>query len=170
MKFSKIRDVKSPQRGTELSAGIDFFVPKFTKEFKEDLFQKNLNSISFDDLEKNNIIVLKPHNKILIPSGIKVNFTGEQNKALVAFNKSGVATKLGLDVMACVVDQDYQGEIHISLINNTKKTVKIKEGDKIIQFLMLHIFYESIEEINIGELYSQVSERGEGGFGSTGVK
>lgn len=170
MKFSKVREVKSPQRGTELSAGIDFFVPVFTKEFKEDLFQKNLNSISFDDLEKSNVILLKPHNKILIPSGIKVNFTGGENRALVAFNKSGVATKLGLDVMACVVDQDYQGEVHISLINNTKKVVKITENDKIIQFLMLSIFYEPIVQVSPIELYSEKTERGEGGFGSTGTK
>lgn len=170
MKFSKVREVKSPQRGTELSAGIDFFVPVFTKEFKEDLFQKNLNSISFDDLEKSNVILLKPHNKILIPSGIKVNFTGGENRALVAFNKSGVATKLGLDVMACVVDQDYQGEVHISLINNTKKVVKITENDKIIQFLMLSIFYEPIIQVSPIELYSEKTERGEGGFGSTGTK
>lgn len=168
MKISKIRKVKTPTRGTDLSAGIDFYVPEFTDDFKEILFEKNLNEISFEDLYKKNEIVLKPNCKILIPSGIKVNFNDSNPRVLIAFNKSSVASKLGLDVLACVIDQDYQGEIHINLTNTTKKIVKIKSNDKIVQCVMLPVFYEDIQLVDLEDLYSEVTTRGEGGFGSTG--
>ena len=79
MKIQKIRDVKTPGRGTSQSAGIDFYVPEdFTTS------------------------VLQPGESVLIPSGIKVQVpTGYM---LTAFNKSGVATKQGLSIGACVVD------------------------------------------------------------------
>ena len=73
MKIAKIRNVKTPRRGTEGSAGIDFFVP--------DDYPQNLCSI-------------RPGERFFIPSGIKANVpTGY---ALIAFNKSGVALKKGI--------------------------------------------------------------------------
>jgi dUTP pyrophosphatase len=90
---------------------------------------------------------------------------------LVAFNKSGVATKRNLTVGACVVDEDYQGEIHIHLTNVGTETQEIKAGEKIVQFLLMPIVYEGLEEVlSEDELWEgKVTERGEGGFGSTGV-
>ena len=129
----------------------------------------NLNDISLDNLNDKNEIILKPGCKIIIPSGIKVNFNDGNPRVLIAFNKSGIASKLGLDVLACVIDQDYQGEIHVNFTNTTKKIVKIKPNEKIIQCIMLPVFYESIEEVPIEKLYSEVTIRGEGGFGSTGT-
>lgn len=167
MKIAKTREVKSPQRGTSLSAGIDFFVPKFDEEFAKDFVEKN-PSYSFimeDTLEKLQMIV-KPHHKVLIPSGIKVNFEGKP-KALIAFNKSGVSVKKGLDVLACVIDQDYQGEIHLSLVNTGEKDVIVFQDEKIVQFIMIPIVYEDWDEVREDELWSAGTERGEGGFGST---
>jgi dUTP pyrophosphatase len=144
MKLSKIRNVKTPNRGTEKSAGIDFFIP--------DEFQKQ---------------IIKPGESVLIPSGIRVNVpTGYM---LTAFNKSGIATKKSLLVGACVVDEDYQGEIHIHLINAGSQETEIEGGQKIIQLILVPVFYDGIEEVNIEDLYTSVSERGEGGFGSTGT-
>ena len=146
MKFIKIRDVKSPSRGTEQSAGIDFFVP--------------------NDQET---IVLKSNESVLFPTGIKMNIP--QDHVLIAFNKSGVATKRNLTVGASVVDEDYQGEIHIHLTNVGEETQVIKAGEKIIQFLLMPIVYEGLEEVMTeDELWEgEVTERGEGGFGSTGI-
>ena len=146
MKFIKIRDVKSPSRGTEQSAGIDFFVP--------------------NDQET---IILKSNESVLFPTGIKMNIP--QDHVLIAFNKSGVATKRNLTVGASVVDEDYQGEIHIHLTNVGEETQVIKAGEKIIQFLLMPIVYEGLEEVMTeDELWEgEVTERGEGGFGSTGV-
>lgn len=146
MKFIKIRDVKSPSRGTDNSAGIDFYVP--------------------NDQET---IRIFPNNSVLFPTGIKMNIP--QDHVLIAFNKSGVATKRDLTVGACVVDEDYQGEIHIHLTNVGTETQVIKAGEKIIQFLLMPIIYEGLEEVmSEEELWNgEVTERGEGGFGSTGV-
>jgi dUTP pyrophosphatase len=146
MKFIKIRDVKSPSRGTDKSAGIDFYVP--------------------NDQET---IVLKSNESVLFPTGIKMNIP--QDHVLIAFNKSGVATKRDLTVGASVVDEDYQGEIHIHLTNVGNETQVIKAGEKIIQFLLMPIVYEGLQEVMTeDELWEgEVTERGEGGFGSTGV-
>jgi dUTP pyrophosphatase len=142
MKIQKIREVKTPTRGTSKSAGIDFYTP--------------------DDLTP---ILLGPGEDALIPSGIKAQVpTGH---ALVAFNKSGVATKNKLIKGAEVVDEDYQGEIHIHVFNNGKTTTMINPGQKLMQFVLLQVNYEDVEVV---ESLDQIeSERGEGGFGSTGI-
>lgn len=157
MKFSKIRDVRSPERGTSGSAGIDFFVPN---DFKE--------------------TVLIGHSDILIPSGIMANVpTGFM---LCADNKSGVATSYGaaaragrvpkkdafpssVIVGARVVDFDYQGEIHIHLINTGTSEVVIKPGMKIAQFVLIPVFFDELEEVPTDQLFSHETERGNLGFG-----
>lgn len=144
MKISKVRAVKTPQRGTPESAGIDFFVP-------EGMIAK-----------------LSPGDSCLMPSGIKANVPS--GHALIAFNKSGVAVKKSLHVGACVVDEDYQGEIHLNLINVGSSVAEIKSGEKIVQFILLPVFYDTIEEVELENLYEDETVRGEGGFGSTGVE
>jgi len=153
--FVKTRQVKSPVRGTSESAGIDFFVP--------------------DDFEP---VEVRPGSSILIPSGIKCAYP--PGYALILFNKSGIATKYKLTSLACVCDSDYQGEIHISLINVGKDMVSINPGMKIAQFILVPISLAEPQELGSEEdLWSswssmsasrQTSEssRGEGGFGSTG--
>lgn len=147
MIITKVKDVKTPTRGTKGSAGIDFFVP----EIDEPIF-------------------VPENGSALIPSGIKAIIP--KGHALIAFNKSGVATKKGLIVGACAVDEDYQGEIHIHVINATKGPVFINPGEKLVQFLLIPISYCEITDVNTSEfnevISANVTERGEGGFGSTG--
>ncbi len=147
MKLLKIRDVKTPNRGTEKSAGIDFFIPN-----------------DYPSTE------IHPGKSVLIPSGIKANIP--EGCAFIAYNKSGVATKKNLIVGASVVDEDYQGEIHIHLTNVGTESTSIHPGDKIIQLLVMPVFYEPVEVVDsVEELYDgKTTDRGEGGFGSTGVK
>ena len=144
MKISKVRDVKTPARGTANSAGIDFFVPEGIQE------------------------TLGPGKSCLIPSGIKANVP--DNHALIAFNKSGVAVKKNLHVGACVVDEDYQGEIHINLTNVGNEIAYIESGEKIIQFALVPVTYDEVLVVDESELFNYTSERGSGGFGSTGTK
>jgi dUTP pyrophosphatase len=146
MKISKIRDVKTPTRGTEGSAGIDFFVP---------------------NNYPTNLCQIDPGERFFIPSGIKVDVP--EGYALIAMNKSGVSMKKGLMVGACVVDSDYQGEIHLHLINASNKTVTIEPGDKLTQFLLVPVNYCEIEVVDEKSLFEEETTRGSGGFGSTGV-
>lgn len=141
MKIQKLRNVKTPVRGTALSAGLDFFMP--------------------DDVLP---IYLVSGADITIPSGIKVEVP--KGYALIAFNKSGIATKKHLQVGACVVDEDYQGEIIIHLRYIGKQDTTIYPGDKIIQFLLIPVFLDTVEVVD--QVHTQISERAEGGFGSTG--
>ena len=151
MKFLKIRDVKTPQRGTSQSAGIDFFIP---------------NDHPTNNMDKS--IFVQPGQSALIPSGIKAKVP--QGYALVAMNKSGVATKKGLAVGACVVDEDYQGEIHLHVVNVGDKTVTLEPGEKLVQMLLIPVFYAIPKEVNSEEelFGGEQTDRGQGGFGSTG--
>ena len=142
MKIQKLRDVKTPSRGTGASAGIDFFIPN-----------------DYDN------ILLNPGESVLIPSGVKVQVP--VGHALIAFNKSGVATKQGLQVGACVVDEDYEGEVHLHMTNVSNKPQAISSGQKIVQFLLIRVTDESVEVVE--ELESRNTQRGAGGFGSTGL-
>jgi len=147
MKITKIRNVKTPRRGTEGSAGIDFFVP--------------------DDYPTS-LCTVQPGERFFIPSGIKANVP--EGYALIAMNKSGVALKKGLMVGACVVDSDYQGEIHLHLVNTTHKYVTIEPGEKLTQFLLIPVDHCLVEVVNEGDLFEEATDRGTGGFGSTGVQ
>lgn len=159
MKISKVRDVRTPERGTEKSAGIDFFVP-------------------YDFVET----VLSPGTDLLIPSGIKANIP--EGYMLMAAEKSGVVTtkqaaeRIGrtpkkdafvsvVILGAKIVDEDYQGEIHIHLVNIGDTYVIIKPGMKLAQFILVPVLYDSITEVPIDELFAEKSQRGDGGFGST---
>lgn len=162
MKFAKTRDVKTPTRGTAASAGIDLFIP--------------------NDWNGGEPLDLQPGGNILIPSGIKVNVPA--GHALIAFNKSGVASKKGLIVGACVIDEDYQGEVHLNVININQEFdttrdgvyfidsgyVKITPGEKLLQCILLPVNYAMPIEVTEENLYEEETTRGSGGFGSTGVE
>ena len=174
IKFLKVRDVKSPSRANEYDAGIDFYVPEFTKEFIKDLRAKNsyVPCNKDGDIQITDNIQINPHQKILIPSGIYCQMASP-HRALIAANKSGVASKLGLIFGAQVVDSSYQGEIHINLINTTDYPVIITPGMKIIQFLEMPIYTSNIEifeNMQLKEFYEKETTRGPGGFGSTDHK
>lgn len=160
LKISKIRDVRTPEYGTPGSAGIDFFIP--------------------NDLEQN--LYLAPQSDILIPSGIKVALP--EDKMLVFKNKSGIATSYGammragkepkptqplasLIIGACVIDSDYQGEVHIHIINTGNCEVRLLPGMKIAQAIVMDAPQYSLCVVPEHELFDGVSARGDGAFGST---
>jgi dUTP pyrophosphatase len=146
LRFSKVREVKTPQRGTPGSAGVDFFVPEGVI---------------------NDITTIGAHMSKSIPSGIRADVP--EGFALVAFNKSGIALKKNLIVGACVVDSDYQGEIHLHVMNVGGQPACIQPGEKLVQFLLLPVNHCSLEEVQDDELFQETTVRGDGAFGSTGV-
>lgn len=157
MKYSKTRKVKDPVRGTAKSAGIDIFVPEVISLLQPDGTYHDYNES----------IALKPNESVTIASGLKFNIP--ENRALLVKNKSGVAMKKSLIKGAELIDEDYQGEVHINLHNVGTDTEVINPGDKITQLICIYIDYVTLEDTPEDELYSEVTERGEGGFGSTGT-
>lgn len=187
IRFLKTRKVASPEREAG-NAGFDFFIPEFTSEFKKDCCEeakKNMKAgVIFDKDEDGEYIRLDPGSRVSIPSGIKSRIELGMPLAsynlgidLVVENKSGVATKKGLDIGACEVDENYQGEIHISVTNASTETVKIRAGDKIVQ-LVPRVYvtseaqvYEK-DELPEEEFWKDFkwTNRGSGWAGSTGTK
>ena len=163
MKFTSVRVVKHPERAHNNDAGIDFFIPEINDKFLEDLTKKN--TIMENYYITPNSILLKGNCDILIPSGICCILP--EDTVLIAFNKSGVATQKKLTVGAEVVDEGYRGEIHIHLFNQSDFDVELKEGAKIVQFLLLPIKYEGLNYIDKNE-FDISTERGSNGFGSSG--
>lgn len=145
--------------GTQI---LGYFIEKFG------LFEEE----NVDDVIISRIaIVIPPHERILIPSGIRV-WIEPKDSALIATNKSGVATKKGLVVGATTVDSEYTGEVHLSLINTNNYYIDVECGDKIVQFIHTPVILSQMTEITEDE-YNEISSnssRGSGGFGSTGTR
>ncbi|XP_054070320.1 deoxyuridine 5'-triphosphate nucleotidohydrolase, mitochondrial isoform X1 [Rissa tridactyla] len=78
--------------------------------------------------------------------------------------RSGLAAKHFIDVGAGVIDEDYRGNVGVVLFNFGKETFEVKKGDRIAQLICERIFYPELEEVQTLD----DTERGEGGFGSTG--
>ena len=166
VEFLKIRNVKSPER-EKGNAGIDAFIPEYSKEFANLLREKNPG---FDITE--DYIIIQPSKAVLIPSGLKTKF--KESVALIATNKSGQATKKRLQVGATCVDSNYRGEVHLHVYNTGSLPVKIYFGEKLVQFVPYLIDTDSIEVkegITEEDFYGSELEtnRNEGGFGSTGT-
>ena len=166
-------DVKAPTRDYG-NAGVDFFIPNLTEEFAKAFEAKNAteNAVFTTDGFGGPMIRIQPHGRVNIPSGIRSFIS--PNVALEAHNKSGIATKYGLVFGASTVDANYQGIIHISLINTTDKAIELPLGMKVVQFIPRLIDTSTIEvynDISFEEFYKdfEFSNRGEGAFGSTGV-
>jgi dUTP pyrophosphatase len=113
--------------------------------------------------------VLPPFNEIgggmIIPTGIKIALP-EGYLALV-LPRSGLSAKEGITILNTpgLIDSDYRGEILVNLINFSKKPFYGKKGMRIAQLLVLpypRVEWEEVESLPL-------TERGEGGLGSTGI-
>ncbi len=145
VKLQALRDgAKWPKRATEGSAGVDLCAC----------------------LEGGSVCV-EPMERVLIPTGFAMELPGAQYVALL-FSRSGLATKQGLSLSngVGVIDSDYRGEICVSLCNLSQKTVEIQDGERIAQLLVMPIAQAVfVPGESLGE-----TQRGKGGFGSTGYQ
>ncbi len=143
IKVKKInKDAKLPFRATEGSAGADLFA----------CINEN--------------IIIKPDERKLIPTGIAIELN-DINCGAFIFPRSSVSFKSGISLANCVgvIDSDYRGEIKVPLINHSEENFVVHNGDRIAQMVIMPIIlpvFEESDEIND-------TQRGAGGFGSTGV-
>ena len=109
-------------------------------------------------------IVLKPMERCLFPTGIYIQLP-EGYEAQIR-PRSGLAAKYGITVTNApgTVDADYTGEVKVSLINLSNDTFVVQPGERIAQMVIAR--YEKITWNEVAEL--DETERGAGGFGSTG--
>ncbi|MBB3696447.1 dUTP diphosphatase [Flammeovirga yaeyamensis] len=111
-------------------------------------------------------IILKPLERKLIPTGLYIELP-------VGFEaqvrpRSGLAFKHGLTVLNSpgTIDADYRGEVKVLLVNLSNDDFKIKDGERVAQMVVAK--HETVEWVPVEELSD--TERGAGGYGSTGKK
>ncbi len=109
---------------------------------------------------------LKPLERILIPTGLYIELPVGYEAQVRP--RSGLALKKGLSVLNTpgTIDADYRGEIGVILINLSNEEVTIENGERICQMVISK--HEQAELIQVEVLNE--TDRGAGGFGSTGVK
>ena len=136
------RDTKMPSRAHGTDAGLDIYAPES--------------------------IILYAGDSVTVDTGVHL----EIPKGYCGLIKS----KSGLLIKHCVsgegvIDHGYLGSIHVKLFNNSKdeKMYFFEKGDKLIQLLIVPIETPELELVeNVADLYGGDTERGDGGFGSSG--
>jgi len=117
------------------------------------------------DLYAYNNAVITPGDTIKIDTGISIELP--KNTFGGIFARSGLATKQGLRPANCtgIVDADYRGPVIVALHNDSNESRIINKGDRIAQLIVIPYVDTSLVEVdNLSD-----TERGEGGFGSTGT-
>ena len=112
-------------------------------------------------------LTLSSGDTALIPTGLAIELPSSQYGAFV-FARSGLSIKHGIGLLNAVgvIDSDYRGEIKVGVINQVKEPYTIEPGERIAQLVIMPVATLPVEEAQtLGE-----SERGAGGFGSTGTK
>lgn len=111
------------------------------------------------------VTVIRPHETVKIGTGIAIAIEGECTFGAI-YARSGLATK-GLRPANCVgvIDPDYRGEIIVALHNDTDESISIAAQERIAQIVFCPYFPVSFDVVD--ELPE--TERGDGGFGSTGT-
>lgn len=129
-----------PTRGSEYAAGYDLYA-------------------AIDET-----LVIGPHETQKVGTGLA--FDLPNNTFAAIFARSGLATKEGLRPANCVgvCDSDYRGEYIVALHNDSEEIRYVKPGERIAQMVLMP--YIPMEFVEVDELTE--TNRGEGGFGSTG--
>lgn len=111
-------------------------------------------------------VTIEPGETYLVPTGIAVELP--EGCAGLIYARSGLASKKGLAPAnkVGVVDSDYRGEVMVALHNHSAAAATIDAGERIAQLVVMP-YIKSIFNV-VNEL--DQTERGEGGFGSTGTK
>ena len=109
-------------------------------------------------------VVLEPGDSALFPTGLAAEIP--QGHVGLIFTRSGLGVKHGVAVSngVGVIDSDYRGELHVGLRNHSREPYTVQPGERIAQLILLPVGLASVVEVS--ELSS--TQRGEGGFGSTG--
>ena len=115
------------------------------------------------DLYSSKTIILSPGQRVIVPTGIAVGIP--KGYVGLIWDKSGIAFSSGLKTLGGVIDSGYRGEIGVIIHNLSLDEYTIQEGKKIAQMLVQKIEQKEIIEVDSLD----ETDRGDGGFGSTGL-
>ncbi len=142
LKIRRLREgAKIPRRATEGAAGMDLYA-----------------CIDAD-------ITLAPQQLAVVPTGIAIELP-DNGCAAFLYARSGLGVKHGICLAngVGVIDSDYRGEVCVGLCNVSDKPYVIAPGERVAQMVIAPVLTPEVEEV--GELSD--TQRGSGGFGSTG--
>lgn len=129
----------------------DAFLPTYGSEYAAGL-----------DLYSTKDVMVLPGERVLVPLDIAIELP--KNTYGHILPRSGLALKKGIHIGAGVIDEDYRGNVGVLLFNLGKESVEFKKGDRIAQMVVKPYVHVMVQEKNVSE-----SERGDKGFGSTGL-
>jgi dUTP pyrophosphatase len=111
-------------------------------------------------------VALQPGGRCLVKTGIAINMMDPGLVAIVA-SRSGLSLKHGVRVAQGigVIDADYHGEIGVILANDSAETYTVQPGERIAQLMFQPVIQVMLQYV---DEFSTETERGTGGFGSTG--
>ncbi len=127
------------------------------------MMQKYPVILALVDFYSNENAVLSSNERKLISTGISIAIP--EGYVGLIWDKSGLASKHGLKTMAGVIDSGYRGEIKILIHNLSESEYIVEKGKKVAQMLIQPV--EQREILEVADL--DHSDRGEKGFGSTGL-
>ena len=140
---------------------------KITNKSKHPLPKYETLGASGMDIRANieTTIIIQPLDRVLIETGLFLEM--ENGLECQVRPRSGLALKKGLSVLNTpgTIDADYRGEIGVILVNLSNEVVSIEDGERIAQLIFCRV--EQVSLIEVAVLND--SERGAGGFGSTGL-
>lgn len=114
------------------------------------------------DLKSSEDDVLPARGRKLVATGLRVAIPA--GHVGLIWPRSGLAVKQGIDCGAGVIDAQYRGEIKVLLFNHSDQDVPIQKGDRIAQLLIQKVETARFERVDDLD----ATDRGDGGFGSTG--
>lgn len=171
LKIQRLTDTaKLPTKAHKTDACFDIYadIPNEEYRVEKSVTLEQLGEFMFGGAsltESGKGIAIQPHQTVLIPTGFATEIPHGFWGAI--FARSGLASKQGLRPAqgVPVIDEPYRGQWMIPLHNDSEETRIIHHGDRICQFMLLPYFDTTITEVdNLSE-----TDRGEGGFGSTGT-
>lgn len=114
---------------------------------------------------ENEPLILKVGKRLLVPTGLVMEIPKGHEGQIRP--RSGLAFKNGITCLNTpgTIDADYRGEVMVLLINHGEKTFKIERGMRIAQMVIAPVMQVEITESSL----ASETDRGSGGFGSTGV-
>lgn len=110
-------------------------------------------------------LTLEPGGRAMVPTGLAIQLPGPEYVALVCA-RSGLAVKHGLTLSngVGVIDSDYRGEIQVGLVNLCSEAYTIQPGERVAQLMILPVAQAAFCQVQ----QLEDTDRGAGGFGSTG--
>ena len=116
------------------------------------------------DLRAAEDVEIKSGHRAVVKTGLKMAIP--KGHVGLIWDRSGLASKHGMTVLAGVIDSSYRGEVGVVLKNLGEESFKVEKNMRIAQMLIQPVVSANIEETE--EL--DITDRGEGGWGSTGLK